>query len=102
MEFHTGEIGQRKHYPNGFKRGSTDFTLVDYPKTRMGAGSIHNQKVQRELETELLKRMNVVVKELRAEYEEKFEDDDGTNKELCPEEDMPPWPGREYYHLYYT
>lgn len=101
LEFHTGETGQRKHFPNGWK-DKENFTLVDYPKVRMGMGSVHNQKVRRELETELLKRMDVVLKGLRTEYEEKFEDDDGSNKELCPEEDMPDWPGAEYYHLYYT
>ena len=100
LEFYTGETGERKFWPEGFGKGEP--IIKEYPKAILGQGSIHNQKVARELETELLKRFDVVLKELRTEYEDRFEDDDGSNKELCPEEDMPEWPGMMYAHLYYT
>ena len=69
---------------------------------KLGNGSIHNQKVKRELEVELLKRMDAMLTQLRADFEDKFEDDDGSDQGWCPTEDMPEYPGREYYHLYYT
>ena len=100
LAFLTGETGKRKYWPEG--RGKGTPVETEYPVTKLGTPSVHNQKVQRELETELLKRFKVLLEQLREEYADEFEDDDGNNKEWCPEEDMPEWPGKEYGHLYYT
>ncbi len=100
LEFLTGEIGERKFWPEGYGKGEP--VIREYPIAKLGRPSVHNQRVQRELETELLKRLDVLLTELRTEFEDKFEDDTGNNKEWCPEEDMPEWPGRKYGHLYYT
>lgn len=100
LEFLTGETGKRNHWPEGYGKGTP--IEKEYPVTKLGMPSVHNQKVQRELETELLRRFGAVLEQLRVEYADKFEDDDGNNKELCPEEDMPAWPGIEFGDLYYT
>ncbi len=100
LTYLTGEVKTMNHWPEGYKKGEP--VEVEYPVQTNGRPNVHNQKVQRELETELLKRMDAMLTELRSDFEDRFEEDDGTCEEWCPDEDMPDWPGSNYYHLYYT
>ena len=56
LQFHTGKTGERKMWPEGYGKGEP--VVQEYPEVKLGTPSIHNQKVQRVLERELLKRMD--------------------------------------------
>lgn len=76
--------------------------MQEYSVINGGTPSIRNQKIQRELEVDFLKRLDSLLKELRTEYEEKFEEDDGKETEWCSEADMLDYPGGNCDRLYYT